>query len=342
MILPHVRSLAIIGSGLAGLTLACEARKSGLEVTLFEKSRGPGGRLSSKRVEGGQTVDMGAQFFTIRNPQFRDFLESALGDAHYGVWHAKLLYESAPGVDAPFHEQTRYVGVPRMTAISRALAEPLNVVAGSRVTQVWRDDKGWMLARQGETAAGPYDGLVITTPPEQARELLAGNEVAQERLSPYGMLPCWAMALHFDQPLELGFDGMQMAHPILGWVSCNSSKPGREEAGGQWWVIHANSQWSAEHAQREPNEVSAALLKSFQERFGVMAQPTETLTHRWLYARPESPRSEGCISLVDQQLGLCGDWLAGGRVEGAFDSAMALLHDWGISPGAAPADGRSG
>ncbi len=338
-----LRSLAIIGSGLAGLTVAHQARNSGLDVTLFEKSRGPGGRLSSKRVEEGQTVDMGAQFFTVRNPQFGVFLESAVGGAHYGVWKAHLRYESAPGEDEAYHQQIRYVGVPRMTALSRALADGLDVRAGSRVTRVWREEQGWLLARQGEAPAGPFDALVITAPPEQARELLADNEPAQQRLAPYDMVPCWAAAFYFEHPLDLGFDGMQLKHPVLGWVACNSSKPGREGAEGQWWVIHANSQWSGDHAQRESNEVGGAILKSFQERFGVSAEPADTLTHRWLYARPgSSAGEEGCISLSDQRLGLCGDWLAGGRVEGAFNSAMALSAEWGISREAAPGDDRSG
>lgn len=343
MELPELRSLAIIGSGLAGLTVAHKARESGLDVTVFEKSRGPGGRLSSKRVQPDQTVDMGAQFFTVRTPQFRTFLEQAVGGTHYDVWDAHLLYESQPGVDAPFHEQTRYVGIPRMTAISRALADPLDVVAESRVIQVWREEQGWMLARQGETTAGPFDGLVITAPPEQARELLAGNEPAQHQLAPFSMLPCWALALCFEQPLELGFDGIQLKHPVLGWVACNSTKPGRDSSAGHWWVIHANSQWSADHAQREPNEIGAAMLKSFQDRFGVAAEPSQMLTHRWLYARPDSNNGEpGCLSLLDQRLGLCGDWLAGGRVEGAFSSAMALLEAWGISREAGSGVDRNG
>jgi len=339
----QIRSLAVIGSGLAGLTVAHHARASGIDVTVFEKSRGPGGRLSSKRVDPGDTVDMGAQFFTVRNPRFRTFLEQAVGAAHYDVWNAHLLYESSPGVDEPFHEQTRYVGTPRMTAISRALAAPLDVVAASRVTKVWREEKGWMLARQGETSAGPFDALVITAPPEQARELLAGNGAAQQQLEDYSMVPCWAMAACFEQPLALGFDGMQLKHPVLGWVACNSAKPGRESAGEQWWVMHANSQWSADHAERGPNEIAAAMLSSFQDRFRVADEPSQTLTHRWLYARPHRDNGEpGCISLVDQKLGLCGDWLAGGRVEGAFNSAMALLQDWGVSPEAALARDRSG
>ncbi|HCP22242.1 MAG TPA: FAD-dependent oxidoreductase, partial [Marinobacter hydrocarbonoclasticus] len=58
-----IRSIAVIGSGLAGLTAAILLGDSGHNVRVFEKSRGPGGRLASKRVANG-SADIGAQYFT--------------------------------------------------------------------------------------------------------------------------------------------------------------------------------------------------------------------------------------------------------------------------------------
>ena len=39
---PLIRRVAIVGSGLAGLTAAIELKGLGHDVTVFEKSRGPG------------------------------------------------------------------------------------------------------------------------------------------------------------------------------------------------------------------------------------------------------------------------------------------------------------
>ena len=55
--------VAIIGAGIAGLTAARELVERGAQVKVFEKARGLGGRLSTKRLVWGK-LDIGAQYFT--------------------------------------------------------------------------------------------------------------------------------------------------------------------------------------------------------------------------------------------------------------------------------------
>ena len=58
--------IAIIGTGLAGLSAAQALHAAGLPVELFDKSRGSGGRMASKRSDAG-SLDLGAQYFTARD-----------------------------------------------------------------------------------------------------------------------------------------------------------------------------------------------------------------------------------------------------------------------------------
>jgi len=110
-----IRSIAVIGSGISGLTVCNLAREAGLEPVLFEKARGPGGRISSKRLSG-DALDMGAQYFTVRNADFRRFLKRYAQDA-VAPWAGRLLHENAHGELEPFPGDTRWVGVPRMSAL---------------------------------------------------------------------------------------------------------------------------------------------------------------------------------------------------------------------------------
>ena len=59
----------------------------------------------------------------------------------------------------------------------------------------------------------------------------------------------------------------------------------------------------------------------------------ETLTHRWLYARSDAGGEPqlGHLWFASEQLGLAGDWLAGGRIEGAYNSAVGLVDAIGGS-----------
>jgi predicted NAD/FAD-dependent oxidoreductase len=62
-------TIAIIGAGLAGAAAGRSLQEAGHQVTLFDKGRGPGGRMSTRRMEtalGTVRLDHGAQFFTVR------------------------------------------------------------------------------------------------------------------------------------------------------------------------------------------------------------------------------------------------------------------------------------
>ena len=318
-------SIAIIGAGIAGLTTALLAREHGLDATIFEKSRGPGGRLASKRAGGEASVDIGAQFFTVRNPRFRRLLEQHTGDGAYELWDATLWHENADGEISSFHQALRHVGTPRMTAVSRALARDLPIHAETRITAVTPAPEGWWLETASERY-GPFSRVVVTAPPEQTRDLLPATITSSLELERFTMLPCWTVALRFDEALTPGFDGMQLAHECLGWVARNNSKPGRGDA--EWWVLHANSTWSETHRDADPSDIAATLTTAFRERFDIRQTATDHLTHRWLYARPADGPTPGFLSTENDTIGLCGDWLAGGRVEGAFESAEALTTAW--------------
>lgn len=327
--LPDLRRIAIVGSGLAGLTAAIQLQGLGHTVTLFEKSRGPGGRLSAKRVTGG-SADMGAQYFTSRNPDFLPFLRKFAGNGTFDRWNGRFGYEEDSGQWKPFPDEPRFVGTPRMTAITRALSAHTSVIAETRVAKVVRNDALWTLYDTEQNALGDFHQVIITAPPAQARDLLADSgldELASRLDDPVNrVLPCWAVAAHFPVSPWPHHEGMRCRHPALFWVANNSSKPERDDK-GQWWVIHASPAWTEAHIDSSPEAVVEGLLAAFRETTGFETGPDEVVTHRWLYARSEGGEQPGHLWFEDYGLGLAGDWLSGGRVEGAFDSACGLVAE---------------
>lgn len=321
-----IRHVGIIGSGMAGLTLAITLETLGVRVTLLEKSRGPGGRLASKRVSGG-SVDIGAQYFTIRHNAFRQFLDHYAGPSSYHKWSPVLFHEQQPGLPVPYREAGRYVGVPRMTGISRCLSQHVSAQYQIRAERVVQMQHQWQIRETCGQTLGPFDAVAITAPPEQARDLVQDFEQVKQALQPYAMWPTWTVALKFAQPLPLSFDGMSLKDGMLGWVARDASKPGR--GSGEWWVLHANSEWSQAHQEDDGASVQAAMVQAFGERFNHGRTPEEVISHRWLYARPlpDTPQ-KGFESFYDHRLAFCGDWLNGGRVEGAWESAMQLISHW--------------
>lgn len=326
-----IRRIGIIGSGVAGLSAGLQLQARGASVTLFEKSRGPGGRLASKRVDGvdhtNSTVDMGAQFFTLRNPRFRSLLD----ERAYAEWPGRLRYENGQGDWEDFRQATRYVGTPRMTAISRALAAHLTINNDVRVAKLLRDDLGWHVIDADGHDHGAFDSVIMTMPPAQSQALLYASDCPQLAgvlaRDVEAMQACWAVAAYFARPLELPYEGFQCRCEALQWAGNDSSKPGREGP-GEWWVLHGQPDWSEAHRDDSADAVTASLLADFNRVTGLVTAPTQLLSHRWLYAKSKTRRGPGHYWFADDRLAVIGDWLTGGRVEGAFDSAASLCDHW--------------
>lgn len=126
----------------------------------------------------------------------------------------------------------------------------------------------------------------------------------------------------FASPLELGFDAAFANHGPLRWIARDSGKPGR--SGPETWLLHASAEWSEAHLEDAAESVAAMLLRAFGE-LGAPA-PQAWTVHRWRYADSESPLSQGCAWDADLGLGLCGDWLNGGKAEGAWRSGRQLAR----------------
>jgi len=84
-----MKSLAIIGAGIAGITLARQLQDSA-EVSVFEKSRGFGGRMATRRA-GSYQFDHGAQFFTARSQQFQNLINDRVTDNQIQAWLPRIL-----------------------------------------------------------------------------------------------------------------------------------------------------------------------------------------------------------------------------------------------------------
>ena len=80
------KRVAIIGAGMAGLAAARLLREAGASCTIFDKSRGLGGRMATRRT-GDFSFDHGAQYFTARGPRFRALVDDWSAAGHAAGWY---------------------------------------------------------------------------------------------------------------------------------------------------------------------------------------------------------------------------------------------------------------
>ena len=211
-----------------------------------------------------------------------------------------------------------------MTAPARLLADGLDLRLQTTVTALQRYDHGWELAT-AERGVLPeaFDGVLLAVPAPQAVPLL---QPVSAELAALGvgarMQACWALMLRFVAALALEFDAAFVNHGPLRWIARDTSKPGRE--GMETWTLHASAEWSEAHVEDSPEGVAAALIAAFCELGG--AAPLVWSAQRWRYAITDSALAGGCAWDAGDGVGLCGDWVNGGRVEGAWLSGHALAQ----------------
>lgn len=170
-------------------------------------------------------------------------------------------------------------------------------------------------------------------PAPQAAALLQGAHEPLQRLAAAAeMEPCWALMTVYDRDPLPQFDAAFCNQPVLSWVCAEHRKPGRADTA--CWVLHAQAAWSLEHLEDSPQAVEQALLEAFAG-LGARGAPRQVVAHRWRYARGALPAAGPAAWDAAAGLGLCGDWLCGGRIEGAWRSGQALAAAFvGVASGA--------
>ena len=318
-------TIAVIGAGMAGLVVSRKLAHDH-DVVVFEKSRGFGGRMATRRA-GIFEFDHGAQFFTARSRAFRRFLEPLVEAGAVADWQARfaeLRRDEIVGIRQWDGRQPHYVGVPGMNAVGRALASGLDVRLETAVRSLARKGERWQLLGDGGRPLGEFDWVIVTAPSAQTAELLASTSLASAAANSR-MQACCALLMGFEETVDLPWQAALVDDADISWISVNSSKPDRPATSSI--VAHSTNHWADDHLDDETGAIQQHLADEFRDLTGIdPATATFVGLHRWRYAN--SDRQGGDVYALDtgQRLAACGDWFVRGRVEGAFTSVRALAE----------------
>lgn len=320
------RRVAVVGAGLAGLSCAAALVDAGCQVSVFEKSRGTGGRLASTRLSSAQgewSADLGAPWIETADAAFLAWLQSA-GARVWQPVSADFALQSQAGT------RSGWVGVPRNSALTRHLSSGVELHTSIRVSVVWPDQQGVLLRDEQGQSLGYFDAAVVAAPAPQAALLLEALPRLAQRAETCAQQPTWVLALALSQrPQALaGIDYIEGEHPVLRRVLRDSSKPARE---GEVWLLEASDTWSREYVNLKGETVAEELRSAFETLAGEPITVLAQRAHRWLYARAHTPDAQTGSAWWDAQraIGVCGDWLGDGQrspLERAWYSGRALAE----------------
>jgi photolyase PhrII len=332
--------VAVIGAGIAGCMCARTLSDHGVEVTVFEKSRGPSGRCATRRIWESILVDHGAPFAEFTDRRWDTSVRSWEQDGVIAPWLGTFAKIDTATMHPWPSPGPRWVGIGGMNAIGKYLARDLVCKTRTRVLAMEESQSSYRLQLETSvagsqsvmTTSDTFDAVVFAIPADQLLEL-APLACSWRNLIPTQSLePCWTMMAVLEKRWELPFDGARCTNGPFAWLGRESSKPGRP-VDPDAWVIQMATEWSARLIDHVPHEVAKRI---FDELRALGLPPIPGISHqemhRWRFANAATSRAQtgngtavpDCFWDRDSRLGACGDWTIGNGIEGALESGRSM------------------
>jgi predicted NAD/FAD-dependent oxidoreductase len=317
--------VVVVGGGISGLACARAIADAGLPVRVIDRGRRLGGRMAVRHEDlrdGRRAVDIGAPYFTVRDPRFAAVVESWRARGLARIWTDTF---ALLGPDGPVGTTT---GAPRWSARGglRCLVEDLAV--GLPVTQaveVEEVDVADGLLVDGEPAAA----VVLAMPEPQAYDLLP-EPVAEGLGLGRGLdwSPTIAVWAAWERRWWPDLDGAFVdGSPVVSWLADD----GRRRADGAAVLVAHTTGVFAEERLDDPQSAVGPVLAELSALLGgpgpvsrPAPAPLWARAHRWSLAAPRHPH-EHTFALHDTLVGVCGDaWGPRARIEQAWVSGHEL------------------
>jgi predicted NAD/FAD-dependent oxidoreductase len=244
-----------------------------------------------------------------------------------GIEKLKSLKTSIFSANNTASSVERFIGVPKMTTPATFISRGLSIKKETTIDSVFVKPQSyprWSLkSKEIGLIQGNFNIIIAAIPAPQAAELFKEispklTEISQS----VRMTGSWAVMLNFEEKVDLKFDAAFINGGPLRWIARNNSKP--ERGATEAWVLHATPKWSELHLNISREEATELLVKEFVALGGPL--PTHSQAHLWRYAEAIQPLDTSFAWDAENNLGICSDWVNGGRVEGAWLSGKRLAE----------------
>ena len=329
--------VVIVGAGIAGLMAAHVLVESGLSVALVETGSSVGGRLATQRMGAGY-ADHGAQFFTVRAPEFARWVERWIAAGVVYQW-ANGFSDGTPSVVGRenFDGYPRYAVHGGMNALAQHLAEqlendstPTRIDVNTKVTMLIPKRDGWAIQTEPDIRYASRAVLLTPPVPESLALLISGADgdplsvADREALERIEYAPCVAGMFHVNGAVNLPEPGaLQRPKEKLSWIADNQRKGISPDA--TIITVHAAPDYSRALWDMPDNTVLEKLQAALQPFLSGEAFVIEAQLQRWRYALPTVLHPERFLMATGRApLAFAGDAFGEARVEGATLSGLAV------------------
>ena len=338
--------IAIIGAGAAGLAAGGDLQAAGWQVAIYEKSRGLGGRLATRR-EGESRFDHGAQYVKADAGRLRALVEASHDDSGapaYDIGRPVWVFTADGQISAGDPAQNgdpKWCWPSGLSTLAKALGQGLSVTREVEIGSVDRQPTGYQLFDRGGVAVGEADCVLFTAPAPQTAALLAASALDSglrsallAELEQASYRRCISLTLAYARRPEVPWYALinsDRAHPIS-WLACEHDKHGHAPAGQGLITLQMAHSWSVAHFDELakgsyragdvlPEAIASAQVLGETLLGADLGPPLWVNVQRWRYSLPDSYASFDALNGTASGLYFAGDYVAGqGRVHLAIES----------------------
>ena len=310
----------ILGSGIAGSTIANLLSKKH-SVHVFDKARGPGGRSSNKRFKNNLSFDHGVQYISPKSNLFIKYIQKLHKNKILKIWDDNHL-------DFTFEKKSfsiKYIGRKANNDLVKYNLKNIDQSFDSPIEKIDFKKYFWEITLKNKSKH-QFKSLIITCPFPQLKKL-AKNYLDKKILKlKVQMQPNITVMIALKNQKNLPISSIRFNDDILAWAANENSKK-RFKSNINLWTLQATLKWSKKTINKYKNDKSIMeqLIKRFVKLTGLKkSKIIFKKIHGWKYSY--NYEKTPYLSIWDKKnnLGICGDWFNGPKVENAWLSANDL------------------
>lgn len=337
--------LLLVGGGATGGIIAHLLSKSNsmakVVLSVWEKSRGVGGRMSTHRFEGNTTADMGAQYITVPwNSGKPSATLTTYNEAVQELLYSNVLVPFNGVIEGELSSRQEgnknFVAPGGINSVVKHFMKnsKAQVCFNKRLASIDVSDNAVCCSAEDGTSER-FDALVLTIPLPQV-STLQGNIATSlkehdKQLSEAVYSSRYAVAFTYKQDVLSLFtwSAKYFQDDVIRYVSCEPRKKGEANASTPVLVVHTSVPFGVHHLEDDKQ----AITKTVESRLSVLIPglppPVDSYCIRWRYSqvRQQVCGSEGYVVIKDNPLViLTGDAFTHSNLEGAFKAASATAR----------------
>lgn len=324
----HTMKVLLVGCGLTSSITAylLRTRIPNINLTLWDKARGPGGRTSVRRGQNGTFIDLGAQFITTDQSTLLKYSE--LYDQLISTKTIMQMDCKVEGMSELFGNE--HFIVPNGT--NSLVKYFLNI---TNVNCIKYERKVCTITPTGKVTSTCgneeiFDLIIITTPVPQILQIDCPiTQTIHNELEKVAYSTRFTFNMFYEEPiLQVDWDVKFLDDETFRYVSIENRKR-KQYNTADCVIFHTTKKFGQNHIKETTDSIFNMLKEKVNELFPDWPVPSSCNVHKWLYSQVTRSyiNTPGCI-LLNKSIPILagGDGFTQSTFNGCIESAFKIYE----------------